>query len=195
MKNWLLRNRAFLVFLPAIAALLAAAAEGTPFPTLGLLAGFGLLSWTLIEWMAHRAMHARISIAWISRLQDHAHLRHHREPDDLEHSVVHLSASIPIGGLLLLGAWVIGGSWSYAFAWTSGVLVGYVLYEFVHLTSHGGPRTLPLRLLHSYHLRHHFQQSDRGFGVTSPLWDWVFGTLPARRSEPSAESGLSARSH
>ena len=32
-----------------------------------------------------------------------------------------------------------------------------------------------------YHYRHHFQQSSRGFGVTSPLWDRVFRTSPLRR--------------
>ena len=191
MKNWLLRNRAFLVFVPVIAFFSWAAGEALSFTAFTLLAVSGVLSWTLIEWLAHRAMHVKTGIASIDRLQEEAHLRHHREPDDLEHSVVHLSASIPISGLLLLTAWLIGGSWPHAFCWTGGVLAGYLCYEIVHLTAHGGPRTQPLRSLHAYHLRHHFQQYDRGFGVTSPLWDLVFGTLPSRStpSESAATSG------
>jgi dihydroceramide fatty acyl 2-hydroxylase len=35
--------------------------------------------------------------------------------------------------------------------------------------------------LRRYHYRHHFQQSDRGFGVTTPLWDRVFRTSPLTR--------------
>jgi sterol desaturase/sphingolipid hydroxylase (fatty acid hydroxylase superfamily) len=193
MKNWFLRSRAFLVFLPVIAVLCWAAGRDLGVGVLASLLGLGLLAWTLIEWLAHRAMHADVNIAWISRLQDEAHLRHHREPDDLEHSVVHLTASIPISGLLLTAAWLIGGSWPHAWAWTAGVLLGYMLYEFVHLTSHGGPRTQPLRMLHSYHLRHHFQQSDRGFGVTSPLWDWVFSTMPARHPSSNSDAPPSRR--
>lgn len=25
-------------------------------------------------------------------------------------------------------------------------------------------------------MKHHFRDSDRGFGVTNTFWDWVFGT-------------------
>ena len=25
-------------------------------------------------------------------------------------------------------------------------------------------------------MKHHFRDSDRGFGVTTTIWDWVFGT-------------------
>lgn len=29
-----------------------------------------------------------------------------------------------------------------------------------------------------YHLNHHFRIQDKGFGITSSLWDKIFGTLP-----------------
>jgi sterol desaturase/sphingolipid hydroxylase (fatty acid hydroxylase superfamily) len=187
MRNWLLRNRAFLVFIPIVGASLWLAYPTMPSATfLGWLCG-GLLAWTLMEWLAHRAMHLKLRSQWLSRIQDEAHLRHHREPDDLEHSVLRLRASLPISAFILIAARVVAGGWPAAITWTAGVLIGYMLYEFVHLTSHGQPRSPVLRKLHSYHLRHHFQQSDRGFGVTSPLWDWVFGTMPARRE--TYESG------
>jgi sterol desaturase/sphingolipid hydroxylase (fatty acid hydroxylase superfamily) len=31
-------------------------------------------------------------------------------------------------------------------------------------------------------MRHHFQDHRYGFGVSSPLWDVVFGTLPRKRN-------------
>jgi sterol desaturase/sphingolipid hydroxylase (fatty acid hydroxylase superfamily) len=27
------------------------------------------------------------------------------------------------------------------------------------------------------HMKHHYKDSSRGFGVTSPLWDYIFNTL------------------
>jgi sterol desaturase/sphingolipid hydroxylase (fatty acid hydroxylase superfamily) len=30
-------------------------------------------------------------------------------------------------------------------------------------------------------MRHHFQDDTRGFGVSAPFWDYVFGT-PQRRA-------------
>jgi sterol desaturase/sphingolipid hydroxylase (fatty acid hydroxylase superfamily) len=35
--------------------------------------------------------------------------------------------------------------------------------------------------LRELHMRHHFQDHDRGFGVSAPYWDHVFGTAPRRR--------------
>jgi sterol desaturase/sphingolipid hydroxylase (fatty acid hydroxylase superfamily) len=29
-------------------------------------------------------------------------------------------------------------------------------------------------------MRHHFQDDERGFGVSAPYWDRVFGTHPRR---------------
>lgn len=51
-----------------------------------------------------------------------------------------------------------------------GFLLGYVAYDSL--------RRLPLgRRLKGYHLRHHLRDDASGFGVTSRLWDRVFGTL------------------
>ena len=55
----------------------------------------------------------------------------------------------------------------------AGVLAGYVVYSYVHSRLHHGTRLGNLRKLH---VRHH-QHPDRNFGVTTLLWDRVFGTL------------------
>jgi dihydroceramide fatty acyl 2-hydroxylase len=31
-------------------------------------------------------------------------------------------------------------------------------------------------------MRHHFQDDTKGFGISAPYWDEVFGTSPRRRS-------------
>lgn len=140
----------------------------------------GIFLWSLMEWVLHRLMHAEIQIAWVQRLQDEGHLRHHREPDDLEHSVARLRSTIPLSILLVLFAWLVLGDLNYALTLISGLLLGYLYYEFVHLASHASPSTPGLRYLRRYHAFHHYADQRRAYGVTSPLWDWVFGSLPRK---------------
>jgi sterol desaturase/sphingolipid hydroxylase (fatty acid hydroxylase superfamily) len=182
-KNWLLRNRPFLAFLPVIFGLEAWAlnfSELTVLQAIGLGAA-GYAAWTLLEWSAHRAMHLQTRLPWIDRLQDNVHLRHHREPDDLEHSVLRLSASLPLAAFLFGITWLIVRRWELAAAFHAGLLCGYLFYEWVHLTGHGHVRIPGLRRLHRYHSVHHYVRYDRAFGVTTRFWDWLFRTLPEPR--------------
>ncbi len=52
------------------------------------------------------------------------------------------------------------------------------LYDILHYYFHFGPETSIkwLNKLKKNHMKHHFRDSDRGFGVTTTFWDWVFGT-------------------
>ena len=62
-----------------------------------------------------------------------------------------------------------------------GFLAGYLAYDMTHYhVHHHKPRTRLGKLLYELHMRHHFQDDTRGFGVSAPFWDYVFGT-PARR--------------
>ncbi len=63
----------------------------------------------------------------------------------------------------------------------AGFVVGYLVYDTVHYAVHhpGLPTTWG-RFLKRRHVRHHFVDADRDYGVSSPLWDWVLGTLGGR---------------
>jgi sterol desaturase/sphingolipid hydroxylase (fatty acid hydroxylase superfamily) len=73
----------------------------------------------------------------------------------------------------------------------AGVIVGYLSYEVIHYAIHRVPwaRRL-LRPLASHHLHHHYADPSRCFGVSSPLWDWVFRTgrrpFPFSRERPAS---------
>ena len=75
----------------------------------------------------------------------------------------------------------LGGHWFMPFL--SGFLAGYLIYDMIHYhVHHHRPRTRVGRRLRELHMRHHFQDDERGFGVSAPYWDHVFGTPPERHS-------------
>lgn len=188
----LLVLRPFLVYPPLVLAMLGwvAATGAVSLSRAVVLLASGAGAWTLLEWALHRLMHVRTRSPTLARLQYRAHLRHHDLPDDLPHAVVSLSTGLPLAGLLFAGAYAVWGTWGEAFVFHAGLLTGYLIYEGVHLAGHARRCPWPMRVLVRYHARHHFQDDRRTFGVTSPLWDWVFGTLP-RRSDKRPRGALS----
>src|SRR5439155_299264 len=59
----------------------------------------------------------------------------------------------------------------------AGLVFGYVCYDMLHYATHHFPMKRGLWLwLKQYHLRHHYKDDDAGFGISSPLWDYIFGT-------------------
>ncbi len=63
-----------------------------------------------------------------------------------------------------------------------GFLIGYLVYDMTHFyVHHYKPKTRVGKLLRELHMRHHFQDHTRGFGVSAPFWDYVFRTPLKRR--------------
>ena len=75
---------------------------------------------------------------------------------------------------------VIGGQSADLFA--CGFLAGYLAYDMTHYhVHHHTPRTRLGKVVRELHMRHHFQDDTRGFGVSAPFWDYVFRT-PQKRT-------------
>jgi sterol desaturase/sphingolipid hydroxylase (fatty acid hydroxylase superfamily) len=146
----------------------------------------GLFLWTAAEYLLHRfVFHLRPDTTWGRRMHFIIHGVHHDYPHDPMRLVMPPSVSVPLAILVYLLFRVgFGPDWSLpAFA---GLIIGYLAYDMAHYHIHHHRSDNRLSLaLRRYHYRHHFQQSDRGFGVTSPVWDKIFKTTPLVRRRAS----------
>ncbi|PYR86413.1 MAG: hypothetical protein DMG18_02830 [Acidobacteria bacterium] len=63
----------------------------------------------------------------------------------------------------------------------TGIWTGFLYYEAVHYRVHFSlSESGFIARQRRRHFYHHFTNNKRGFGVTSPLWDHVFGTTLPR---------------
>ena len=147
-----------------------------------LLALAGLVFWSLAEYWLHRKFfHWEPDNAFGRRMHFIIHGVHHDHPNDKLRLVMPPGASIPLGALFFWLFWLVLGS-PTAFPFFAGFIAGYLVYDYTHYyLHHFVPRTELGKRLREQHMRHHFQDHRYGFGVSSPLWDAVFSTLPRRR--------------
>jgi len=175
------------LFAPVIAVLAAVGIDGTGAVAIAWMAG-GYVFWTLTEYWLHRVVfHFEPDHPLGQRFHFMIHGVHHDHPNDRLRLVMPPSASIPLAALFLLLFWAVLGPGDWA-AFGAGFLGGYLAYDMLHYhVHHHVPTTRAGKKLRELHMRHHFQDGDRGFGVSAPYWDHVFGTAPRqrRRGTPS----------
>jgi sterol desaturase/sphingolipid hydroxylase (fatty acid hydroxylase superfamily) len=171
------------IYLPAIVLLFAfGASRAGLLNSIGLAMG-GYAVWTLTEYWLHRVVfHYEPERGIGARLHWMIHGVHHDHPNDPLRLVMPPSASVPLALLFSIVFWaVLGSHWWMPFA--AGFLAGYLAYDMIHYhVHHHRPRTRVGRRLRELHMRHHFQDDERGFGVSAPYWDHVFGTPPEKRA-------------
>jgi dihydroceramide fatty acyl 2-hydroxylase len=145
-----------------------------------VLAGLGI--WTLTEYWLHRLVfHWEPKFRGGDRLHFIIHGVHHDHPNDAMRLVMPPAVSIPLAALFL-GLYALIFGTPAAFPIVSGFIAGYLTYDYTHYhLHHHAPKTDLGKRLREQHMRHHFQDHRYGFGVSSPLWDAVFRTMPRRR--------------
>ena len=144
----------------------------------------GFLSWGLVEYVVHRfAFHLETLPVFGSNFLNASHLAHHEDPKAMNDLFANLKMSVPVATAYWLLAWEVLGTWLAASYLFMGLVVGYFCYEWLHFQAHHGRSRLPLlRYLRKYHLLHHYRTPDRRFGVTSPVFDLLFGTFAPGKS-------------
>ena len=175
----------FIIYLPVLAYFFwQASVEQLPLAS-GLVTFLvGLIVWTLSEYILHRfVFHFPPHTPLLERITFLFHGVHHTQPQEPSRLVMPPVVSIPLGflfyglfslvfGVLLKMPQVIGTAFS-------GFITGYLIYDLTHYATHHFPmHSGVLKYLKRYHMQHHYKTPEMRFGVSSPLWDIVFGTKP-----------------
>jgi dihydroceramide fatty acyl 2-hydroxylase len=170
------------IFLPAIVLLFATGVGRIGVLESLLYAAGGYALWTLAEYWIHRVIfHFEPEEGFGARLHWMVHGVHHDHPNDPLRLVMPPAASVPLALAFYALFWLVLGA-DRAFAFGAGFLAGYLAYDMIHYhLHHHTPRTRVGRWLRELHMRHHFQDDERGFGISAPYWDRVFGTMHVRR--------------
>ncbi|MCA9629075.1 MAG: sterol desaturase family protein [Myxococcales bacterium] len=144
------------------------------------LFGAGVLGFTLLEYLLHR-----FAFHWDPGTDRQAKIRlflmhglHHEFPNDKRRLVAPPLMSWPIALVLFTTYWLLLDRNS-AFVLFGGTCCGYLLYDWTHYYTHHfrSPKTRLGKLLRRAHAVHHFKLPQLNMGISSPLWDWVFGTF------------------
>ncbi|MSO41120.1 MAG: fatty acid hydroxylase [Solirubrobacterales bacterium] len=160
---------------------------------LALLFVAGLALWTFSEYWLHRLVfHWEPKFRGGDRLHFVIHGVHHDHPNDAMRLVMPPAASIPLAVIFLALFGLIFGA-PTAYPLFAGFIAGYLAYDYTHYhLHHHTPKTDSGKRLREQHMRHHFQDHHYGFGVSSPFWDLVFGTLPRQRRVERRSEGPAA---
>ena len=171
-----------LIYLPTIIVLFALGVGRVGLLTaLGLALG-GYFFWTLTEYWMHRIVfHFEPEDGIGARLHWMIHGVHHDHPNDPLRLVMPPAASIPLA-VIVIGAMFLVAGTVHAPGVAAGFLIGYLVYDEMHYALHHHmPKSRLGKRLRELHMRHHFQDDEKGFGISAPYWDIVFRTYPSRR--------------
>jgi sterol desaturase/sphingolipid hydroxylase (fatty acid hydroxylase superfamily) len=132
----------------------------------------GLVLWTLLEYVIHRIALHRMPIF------SPMHTLHHNAPLAYIATPSWISVSVWLGVVMLPLWWYAG--LNVADGITVGLMTGYWWYGYVHHVIHHHTRkrtSAYFSELRAWHMRHHHSPLRGNFGVTTHLWDHVFGTV------------------
>lgn len=136
--------------------------------------------WTFFEYFFHRYINHLDEYfpdsEWAHKVAYTIHGIHHEYPRDKERLIMPPIPGLVIAGMLFAGYWLIIGNYVYLFM--PGFMTGYLAYTYIHFSVH--KRRVPSYLKEQYrhHAIHHYKYPDKAFGVSTALWDRVFGTMP-----------------
>jgi len=140
----------------------------------------GIISFTWVEYMIHRHLfHMATYTKFRKKFQYIVHGVHHEFPKDKDRLAMPPLLSITISTVLLLIFRVLMGD--FVFAFLPGFLVGYAYYLSIHYMVHAfQPPKNFFKILWVNHSVHHYKNGEGVYGVSSPLWDYVYGTMAIR---------------
>lgn len=168
------------LFLAISAGLLYYGSITTPLVAWQFVALFfaGMFVFSFVEYTVHRRIfHMEADTPRKAKIQYTMHGVHHEYPKDKSRLAMPPVLSLLISSILGVIFYLLMGD--YMFGFLPGFLTGYAAYLFVHYAVHAFPPPKNfLKVLWVNHGIHHYKDGNKAFGVSSPLWDWVFRTMP-----------------
>ena len=175
----------FVVFPVVLPALIVGARRyGTEIRPLDATAAVfsGIFFWTFLEYAIHRfVLHNGLVFS-----RDHD--AHHAAPKAEIGTPTWLTLLIMVFGIYLPAVLVLHVGLGLMFGF--GVTFGYLIYSFAHYSLHQWDVNKD-GVFYSWkrlHALHHFVSQDGNFGVTSSLWDHIFGTVVTKKRSYLAEN-------
>lgn len=172
------------IYLPIIILMLYYSNVVWYFSALPIVVTFlaGMFFWSLFEYSIHRfAFHFTAESNSAKKIVYIIHGNHHEYPRDKERLFMPPVPSLILGSLIFSIMYFIGyllGSVGYAFIFFPGFILGYLIYGTMHYAIHAwNPPFKWMKPLWRNHHLHHYKNTELGFGVSSTLWDHVFGTM------------------
>lgn len=142
----------------------------------------GAFFWSFFEYIMHRKLfHMIVEKPKARRFVYTMHGVHHEFPRDKERLFMPPVPSMIIATVLFSLFYLIMG-WN-ALAFFPGFLFGYLMYGSMHYAIHAFAPPKFLKALWRNHHLHHYKAEDKGFGVSSVLWDIIFKTVPKKEEE------------
>ncbi len=178
------------IFVPVVAVMyyLAIDAGSTALAVLGLTAA-GVAIWTLSEYWLHRLLfHWHPKFKGGDQLNFIIHGVHHDHPNDRMRLVMPPALGLPLAAIFLT-LFVLAFGTPAGYISFAGFLIGYLIYDYTHYyVHHFVPKSKVGKRVREHHMRHHFQDHRFGYGVSSPMWDYVFRTVPRTKRSDRPDS-------
>lgn len=153
----------------------------SPFVSVMLFCG-GIFFFTFIEYLIHRFIfHFNAETESEKQLQYKIHGVHHHYPKDKDRLVMPPVLSVTIS--IVFFTLFYFTMRPYSFAFFGGFCCGYSFYLYIHYAVHRyrQPKNF-FSFWWKHHSLHHYKNEERAFSVSNPIWDYVFGTMPDKKS-------------
>lgn len=167
------------IFIPTISFLLYLGFTSSTLSIINIVGLYvlGIAVWTLTEYALHRfVFHFHPTSEFGKKIHFIFHGIHHDYPCDRLRLVMPPSVSIPLATafFLFFNFLFVGDT---IFPFFGGFLTGYLVYDMFHyMIHHVQIKGRLWNALKTHHLKHHYVDDERGFGVSSKLWDLIIRT-------------------
>ncbi|KAI8366105.1 uncharacterized protein BYT42DRAFT_608695 [Radiomyces spectabilis] len=147
----------------------------------GMSFALGVLIWTLLEYVLHRFLFhlddllPDHQIAFLLHFTLHG-FHHYLPMDRLRLVMPPALACVLAYPLVSLGHFLFPPMVAHGVI--AGGFFGYILYDMTHYyLHHAKVISLHFREMKKYHMAHHYKNYEDGYGITSKIWDYCFGTV------------------